>query len=684
MGNLISGDNYNYYNNEKPFEKPKILTEHEIALQDDVNAKISVAKKWAFSKTGQPKKLEKIESSLRLLKNVEYLLSIDDEISNLVKNELLNTISTEQQDIARAYASIVLQKNIRGKQAQDLAIMPHELRFSWAVFPPLAKMKEEEQKDLSQIIAHELQNVLANPSLHNKDQYFKKNTAYKLNPHSISDLHNVRPFYIRIDTEKKIAIISINEPKSQETFLGDGSFKTVHSGYEVKVPLKFGKHGRLIAETKNAVARPKMPETFLETVLEPNRVHTEIYNQMKSKNIPGRLTHPPKLLEHLKNGEKKQKLVQTLYPSNLEKLGATGTYQADKATPPKFVTYETKLLLVEELFETVDSLGNMGIVHRDIKPPNVLLKENANILHSYVHDFDLVIKDSALGMASDYFFWDAAGKIGLVSHYSDMVGAVLTACQLLFTRSEEFFQYSHHEFFKYGIQAAINQFISPISSGIWHLLFLDPKHPSLSQLSVDDRILVAKTRADLKVLDLFCKVFENEDRWKNQLLGSCICHFANLNAYEYTMMQNDNKDSEIRKKMKHGMEVWTKNELLEILGDEIFAMIKINSESFAKKGVAEILYKLKNLELKSYLSSDKFAKFNHLCNQYSSLLNLNRQILPQDADPKLFALLNSKNPEERKEGREIAFKSIGRGTQLKQDIHQIQINYLNEIAIFNL
>jgi serine/threonine protein kinase len=314
-------------------------------------------------------------------------------------------------------AATIFQTAIRSLQVKNTTILPSELQISWSQLPMLASLAQEVQREFSVIIARELQ-TLQQSAFPYKETHFCKSKEYQISPGHKA--RPERPFFIKIDPKAQVAVISFNEKKSDDSLLGKTEHKFVRSGVELQVSLQMGEIHRTTVVSSKAISYPRSPEEFDLELLPCNEMHIKVLQKVKDHGLLGRFSTPAVAREYVSKGQRKRVFIQERYQSDLQKvIQNANTLQADKWSPPVKLNLETRLSLLEDLFEAIDSLATLGITHRDVKPANVLLKYDLGSLHAYLHDFGLTQDNNPLGLPQYYHYWDSFSLFRYVWWHND-------------------------------------------------------------------------------------------------------------------------------------------------------------------------------------------------------------------------------------------------------------------------
>lgn len=608
----------------------------------------------------------------------------------------IHTNETETMDRGDQ-ASTVLQSHIRRKNVEERILWPRELRNAWSQRYALSRTKNaffghyyyNKEKELSTFISHKLLKVLEDPNNYGKDLYFPKVQKGLLQYHETSPFHT---FYMTVSNDGTSAIIAINDDKKVAGSLGYGKTKVVTKGLEIKVPLSMNKEFEV---SRTAISRLRdTTECFDLNMALPNQFQQDLYDKFKNENLPGRIACASRVRQHIKNGSLRQELVGPQYLGNLSKLYVNGVYGAYDTEEQRYLKFEDQLSLAIDIFETLDSLHEIDVIHQDINIKNILVGEENGVLHGYLHDFYQPTEYHPIGRSSSYYCWDLAKQIGLLSPSSDIVGAMIASSDILLHCPRDIERLECHGEFKMQKSAVFYAFLrkparSCIESEWKGLPYEERTLSSLKKIALDNGSsyrkraieFLIKTHAKAKILELFYNIFSKEEDWKMQLQGSCICYIADLTADEYKKLRTDNLEL-LRDKYKKGSQHWLHYGKLKLVTDEILNLLQITLEQYKSYATLPLLDNLQRLEKYSTLPAKKRAEielFRYQLNTLSKLLHQREEYIPLEGDPALFSLLCSDDPQKRKEGREIGYRCFGRAADIKQEIQKIREEYLGEM-----
>lgn len=102
----------------------------------------------------------------------------------------------------------------------------------------------------------------------------------------------------------------------------------------------------------------------------------------------------------------------------------------DDDTPRHSLTFEDRLNISIDVTQSLAAMHAVDIVHRDVKPANVLLKIEADgKVHGYLADFDLATRKGMTDITNSYHYWDFCSKHGYASPSSDGYGIAMTLAE---------------------------------------------------------------------------------------------------------------------------------------------------------------------------------------------------------------------------------------------------------------
>lgn len=658
-----------------------------------VVSKIDEANKKAFKSNGALRSQLKIDSAIKILNSQELILKNDNTIDKELKNSLLLCLSEEKNKILTAKAAITLQSFIRGKNAENRAVLPSQLLNALQSIPFLDDLGDLEKQEFSLRIARELQTIMDDPKKHNVLIRYSKNDGDS----SLTNQPSLYTFYINVDPESLIAVVSLKPKKNQKKYLGKGGFKTVYSGVDIAIPLKVEANGRLMYLENKAIAIPKKGVDFKTRLMSPNALHAEIYEEISKKKLPGRITTPAYVREHVsKGGVTKFELIQDCYSGDLYKIAKKGYYRDSG----KLVTFDYEHIFehLEDLFQTIHSLSVLGYTHGDVKVENLLVAEEDGSIKSFLHDFDYVSK-RCLGKLRANFYIDLAGQNGLYSPVTDIISSIVTSLELLFgfhakiKPDHKGLHASEPELYTKFIVANIFKSIkegkipinrpSLLPKDMLEMFFYisnSDKHDNETRRFALDSYIDLKV--GLKLLSTFKAFFNKEHIFESKMYGSCIAHFSGLSKEDYENLRSggDAGLGEIRYLFLEGVNVYVIDEIARIFGRDIHKKLKLTEDEFYDSDMSVVVERLQRFLISSgSLSIEDFYPLYERAHTLTHLTELFQDIkMPAYENPDLFRFLDSENPQERQAGQQMVYQLFGSAEDLQKEIHQIRLDYLQE------
>jgi serine/threonine protein kinase len=567
-------------------------------------------------------------------------------------------------DVAEARAE---QIQIRSRDIQHCFMSYLEFQTSFTL---------EEQNEYCLAIASELQDIIDSPKECGKDIYFKKGS-----PVTIETEEGPKPitlkwtFYINVSPDLGHAKIEINIPESP---LGQGTYKRASKEATFEVPLQ--PHVETVLVEKARLRPNPGGKDVFQTAILSNKQQQVIKDIIDKSGRTAYMTEPAHVRVH-QSGTKEERfeMIMALYCGDLEKV--------------QNLSLDKKMQLLDDMLCTLDVFAQAGIVHRDIKPANVLLDSK----HAYVHDFDLTQIESSVGLSADYIYWDRAGQLGLVSHASDVVGAVMTATLVVFNDSfnskvnpnaGKITDFAH-TMFKQGNDHAFQTIALPSLKHeyekIWLKLATSEAQTSeqflnhLKKMAENPNTpkdrrekyqkLYEEASYKIALLNTFCDVMKKEDDFSSQLVGSCICHFAKKTQRAYESSTLD----ELRVPYKQGVCEWVKAELGPTTVKKLQDRFKLDFSTLDH--FSELPFEDYDTTY-SFLNEKERKTLSRVLDAQDSLSSLidkaqEEKLIPNTANNRLFAHLLSPDPDARAKGRAMCFDAFSTTGMLKDRISAI-------------
>lgn len=220
--------------------------------------------------------------------------------------------------------------------------------------------------------------------------------------------------------------------------LGSGTYKKVKKCHKIYIP--FNEGTQALVESKPSVLARVRQSTSIDSVVAGLALHREIISLIAKGT---RLVPPADVLDTFHKPEsvtnegvaktlderKVLEIVQDWFNGDLSAANEIGEIPSSfkGGSPQHVLSFVDRLEIVENVFDSLQEMHKAGIIHRDVKPANVLLKieEDGNV-HGYLSDFDLTTREG-MDIRSPYRYWDVRSKLGYVSPSSDVYGAVVSA-----------------------------------------------------------------------------------------------------------------------------------------------------------------------------------------------------------------------------------------------------------------
>jgi len=613
--------------------------------------------------------------------------------------------SQNDNDPICSKAAIVLQAYMRGQKVRDQTIYPFEIRNAFNIIAFLNQLDDNTESRFCRLIAQKIQCVLIEKKI-NQDVHYGKNILYQLDNNFCTIPFT---FYVRIDADQKRAQISINQTKNLGSLIGEGSYKIVHGGINFYIPFGNEVKRQKIAHENIAIARANLENDadFDKDLLPSNEKHNLIWNGMKQRALPGRITEPQQLRQHMDIlGGIKKELTQRRYASDLYRLSKCGYFRSNPEGV--CVDFSSRLRFMEEIFETIDSISLLGYAHRDIKPDNIFLDVENETIQTYVHDFDLLLNRCLGSNDVEFLYWDIVGQSGLFSPASDIVGAIYTCLHLMMDNSIKDVIYkkklwdTDHSLFYLPVNQLFQEFVKGKLNGLIAVGAL-PKLKTLETCQDPESVLqslytiansrsctkahnlhakeaYSQVRSLLKLLQLFKTYIEKELEWEQMLFGSFLLHFSGVTLEEYLTQRNGNSRAVFGKFCK-GASAHFKAELLKKIGNSIYDRLQSSPQELEDRDIDNIFDDLSRLYARAsslpLTETHNFYKIYYRFDSFKHIRQLFRIHLPKGYDPSLFRLLDSEIFEEHLAGQEMVYKLFGRAQDIKDAIIAIRAEYMS-------
>lgn len=248
---------------------------------------------------------------------------------------------------------------------------------------------------------------------------------------------------------KKISLLII--PPDEQ--LGSGSYQIVNKAQQFELSLRLQNPKerpltylpkvlkqpntkRTDPENQHKVI-PKTPQEQIDdnnTILAGLTIHQKLLDEFKN-NPNVKLVGIPRQLNSASNGHLQKNLESEQEWYNADLFAASRhkgiPLTLEKNPPMRPFTIKDKFNVCLQVAASLENMHSKGYIHRDIKPPNILLKLNAkDVVEGYISDFDLTTRQGK-GISSNYQYWDLCGRDGWVTPFSDCYGLILTLGEIL-------------------------------------------------------------------------------------------------------------------------------------------------------------------------------------------------------------------------------------------------------------
>ncbi|MBH1989183.1 MAG: hypothetical protein I8H75_01385 [Myxococcaceae bacterium] len=316
-----------------------------------------------------------------------------------------------------ARAKQLLEANALGRMVRKKTVMPSEIQKFLESNLGDFKRDISDLTSISRMIAREILNLDHSGALNTpgtklllgKSYAFASEAAFKAGKAMPADVRKQEavslelPFDMWVQkTEAGIEVELVGKK------LGSGTYKTVFQSRTLNIDLNSEKHEKSIHRT--VLVKANTPEANRVIIQGADIVKAALSSDMSdpSIRIAGILSKTSRV-----NRNK-------LEAREAEYVGELKTFQG---------SLSEKLAVIGDAARTIQRFHEKGIVHRDIKPPNILVSHDKR---GYTNDYDLTNSFGQSEIRSDYPYWDALSREGIVTPFSDAYGFARTSLEMLF------------------------------------------------------------------------------------------------------------------------------------------------------------------------------------------------------------------------------------------------------------
>lgn len=406
-------------------------------------------------------------------------------------------------------------------------------------------------KECIHLISHEVYNLAKESTM--KEVRLRKRSDNNSNPRITPFTYNLQKN--PINGAIKIHLYACNENKS---LLGKGAYKKVKKALSVTIDPE-----TLNVKAVSSVIQRVLKEhdnqgqELIDAGLRNQKEILERFPGIKVAPLPIKRTYTSKsskerceFEQDWFNGDlhvvmKKQLLPLLMFNNSEEKR----------------IDYVEKLDILSDVAKSLQMMHEIGFVHRDIKPRNILVRiEPEKKCEGYISDFDLIQKIGT-GMIRDYCYWDRCSREGIVLPSTDLYGLVLTTAALflpklpIITKHKPDCQFDELKMATYLEKTITLKIINSISPK----LMLEPNNPdAIICKLLDSCAHTTQLQTPIDVFEHFdgcIKKFYKENKLsdnatqfiKNSLKDLTVMHFI-LQLIQETIDRSDKLYQHVKKK----------------------------------------------------------------------------------------------------------------------------------------
>lgn len=268
------------------------------------------------------------------------------------------------------------------------------------------------------------------------------------------------PFTFRIKKsfDGKILNVSITIP-GKEGFLGEGGFKKVKSGYKIKIPTVASENqppvpvppkqglfgGSLVGPRPKDVKGHKIQDAIIGRSKKGPESQRKILEGLELRKLLNTLVDddaqllyaevPAQMRYKAKDNTERLELIQRRYNGDLHDAITKNEIPVNFEGKKRMVKADMfgKLEVLKPVARALGILHQKGYVHRDVKPPNILVKLSSNLKpYGALNDFDLIEQIGISNNRWNYVYWDPLGREGIVTPSSDLYGLAYSLGESMF------------------------------------------------------------------------------------------------------------------------------------------------------------------------------------------------------------------------------------------------------------